>query len=97
MHAYVLMTNHVHLLATPKHAGDIPYLMISLGRRYVQYFNKTHRRTGTLWGSRYKSSLIFAGLAGKDNSCSEGYALSCNYRPWLALVRLPQFSIDRCS
>ena len=73
MHAYVLTTNHVHLLATPKHAGDIPCLMISLGRRYVQYFNKIHRRTGTLWGSRYKSSLILAGLAGKDNSCSEGY------------------------
>ena len=58
LHAYVLMTNHVHLLLTPRRAEDVPSLMISLGRRYVQYINKTYRRTGTLWDSRYKSSLI---------------------------------------
>ena len=58
LHAYVLMTNHVHLLLTPKAAGDIPRLIIALGRRFVQYINKTYRRTGTLWDSRYKSSLI---------------------------------------
>ena len=62
LHAYVLMTNHVHLLVTPKHAEDVPSLMISLGRRYVQYVNKTYHRTGTLWDSRYKSSLIQSDL-----------------------------------
>ena len=58
LHAYVLMTNHVHLLLTPEKAAGVPKLIIALGRRYVQYINKTYRRTGTLWDSRYKSSLI---------------------------------------
>ena len=62
LHAYVLMTNHVHLLVTPRRGEDVPGLMISLGRRYVQYINKTYRRTGTLWDSRYKSSLIQSDL-----------------------------------
>lgn len=60
LHAYVLMTNHVHLLLTPPSAQAVSQLIISLGRRYVQYINKTYRRTGTLWDSRYKSSLIHA-------------------------------------
>ena len=60
LHAYALMTNHVHLLLTPKKAAEVPRLIISLGRRYVQYINTTYRRTGTLWDSRYKSSVIQA-------------------------------------
>ena len=60
LHAYALMTNHVHLLITPKKAEAVPRLIIALGRRYVQYINTTYRRTGTLWDSRYKSSLIQA-------------------------------------
>ena len=60
LHAYVLMSNHVHLLLTPKRAAAVPKLIISLGRRYVQYINRQYRRTGTLWESRYKSSLIQA-------------------------------------
>jgi putative transposase len=56
------MTNHVHLLITPQRAEDVAGLMISLGRRYVQYVNQTYRRTGTLWDSRYKSSLIQSDL-----------------------------------
>ncbi len=60
LHAYALMTNHVHLLITPKRAESVPKLIIALGRRYVQYINTTYRRTGTLWDSRYKSSLIQA-------------------------------------
>jgi putative transposase len=60
LHAYALMTNHVHLLLTPKDAEAVPRLIIGLGRRYVQYINTTYRRTGTLWDSRYKSSLIQA-------------------------------------
>jgi len=55
IHAWILMTNHVHLLCTPK---AISLLMQSLGRRYVPYFNHKYRRTGTLWEGRFKSCLI---------------------------------------
>lgn len=54
------MTNHVHLLLTPEKAEAVPKLIISLGRCYVQYINRSYRRTGTLWDSRYKSSLVQA-------------------------------------
>ena len=60
LHAYAMMTNHVHLLLTPKKAEAVPRLIMSLGRRYVQYINRTYKRTGTLWDSRYKSSVIQA-------------------------------------
>ena len=58
IHAYVLMGNHVHLLATPSAADGVPQMMQAIGRRYVRYFNDTHQRTGTLWEGRYKSTLI---------------------------------------
>lgn len=58
VHAYVLMTNHVHLLATPGHAQSASELMQRVGRRYVPVFNERHRRTGTLWEGRFRSSLI---------------------------------------
>ena len=58
LHAYVQMTNHVHLLLTPPETDAVTRLIISLGRHYVQYINRTYRRTGTLWDSRYKSSLV---------------------------------------
>jgi REP-associated tyrosine transposase len=58
LHAYVLMTTPVHLLLTPPQPQDVPRLIISLGRRYVRYINKTYHRTGTLWDSRYKSSKM---------------------------------------
>ena len=58
LHAYVLMTNHVHLLITPMAEHGVSNMMQALGRRYVCYINKTYRRTGTLWEGRYKSSLI---------------------------------------
>ncbi len=60
LHAYALMTNHVHLLLSPAQAEAVPRIIIALGRRYVQYINTSYRRTGTLWDSRYKSSLIQA-------------------------------------
>ena len=60
LHAYAMMTNHVQLLLTPKKAEAVPRLIMSLGRRYVQYINRTYKRTGTLWDSRYKSSVIQA-------------------------------------
>jgi len=58
IHAYVLMTNHVHMLATPIGSGDISRMMQSLGRKYVRYFNLTYQRTGTLWEGRFKSSVV---------------------------------------
>ena len=58
IHAYVLMTNHVHLLVTPHRAGAIGQLMQHLGRQYVGQFNARHRRTGTLWEGRYKACLV---------------------------------------
>lgn len=58
VHAYVLMTNHVHLLATPAAAGSIARMMQALGRRYVRYVNDRHRRSGTLWEGRYKACLV---------------------------------------
>jgi len=61
VHAYVLMTNHVHLLLTPSAKGAVARLMQALGRRYVRHFNDRHGRTGTLWEGRYKSCLVDAG------------------------------------
>ena len=58
VHAWVLMTNHVHLLATPSTDGGLSRLMQCLGRRYVRYFNKTCQRTGTLWEGRFKSCVV---------------------------------------
>jgi putative transposase len=58
LHAYVLMSNHFHLLATPQTADGLPKMMQAVGRSYVRYFNNTHKRTGTLWEGRYKSTLI---------------------------------------
>lgn len=68
LHAYVLMTNHVHLLLTPTETGAPSRLMQSLGRRYVQYANRFYRRTGSLWEGRYKSSVVQA----------ESYLLACS-------------------
>ena len=58
VHAYVLMTNHVHLLITPHLEQSLGKAMQMLGRYYVQYYNYCYRRTGTLWEGRYKATLI---------------------------------------
>lgn len=58
VHAYVLMTNHVHFLMTPKHERGIARVMQTVGRRYVLYFNRKHGRTGTLWEGRYRATSI---------------------------------------
>src|SRR5688572_15642597 len=67
VHAYVLMTNHVHLLMTPGHADSASLLMKHLGQRYVQYINKCYRRSGTLWEGRFRSSIVQR----------DGYTLKC--------------------
>ena len=58
LHAYVLMTNHVHLLLTPPVRGRLSIAMSRLGQRYVPGFNRKHGRTGTLWEGRFKSCLV---------------------------------------
>ncbi len=67
VHAYVCMTNHVHLLMTPESEDAISQVMQSLGRKYVPYFNYRYERTGTLWEGRYKAALIDA----------ESYLMAC--------------------
>jgi putative transposase len=58
IHAYAMMTNHVHLVATPERPEALALVMQAVGRRYVRQFNRRHNRTGTLWEGRYRASLI---------------------------------------
>jgi putative transposase len=67
IHAYVMMTNHFHLLITPNRATSVPRMMQSLGRRYVRRVNEVYQRTGTLWEGRYRAAPID----------SEFYFLAC--------------------
>ncbi|MCK9246634.1 MAG: transposase [Anaerolineaceae bacterium] len=67
IHAWVFMTNHVHLLVTPRQEQAVSAMMQTLGRRYVRYFNKAYQRTGTLWGGRFKSCVVH----------SEAYVICC--------------------
>ncbi|OIQ65467.1 transposase IS200 like protein [mine drainage metagenome] len=67
LHAYVLMSNHFHLLATPQLQDGLPKMMQAVGHSYVRYFNHAQQRSGTLWEGRYKSTLIQ----------SERYLLAC--------------------
>lgn len=67
VHAYVLMTNHVHVLVTPRDRDSVSNLMKHLGQRYVQFVNRHQHRTGGLWEGRFRSSLID----------SETYLLRC--------------------
>src|SRR3989338_5247756 len=67
IHAYVLMTNHVHLLLTPQRPDSASLLMKHLGQRYLQYINRTYKRSGTLWEGRFRSCL----------TQTEDYVLAC--------------------
>lgn len=58
IHAYALMSNHVHLLVTPAEEGGVSLMLQDLGRHYVRVVNNAHERTGTLWEGRFKSNLI---------------------------------------
>ena len=58
LHSYILMTNHVHLLMTPEEGDGPSRVMKQLGQRYVQYINRTYRRSGTLWEGRFRSCLV---------------------------------------
>ncbi len=67
VHAYVLMTNHVHLLLTPSGADSVGRMFQSIGRHYVRHINETYKRHGGLWEGRYKSNVVE----------SQAYFLSC--------------------
>jgi putative transposase len=67
VHAYCLMTNHIHLLLTPEVPEGPSLMMKYLGQHYVQYINRSYQRTGTLWEGRFKSCLA------QDT----GYTLAC--------------------
>jgi putative transposase len=67
VHAYVLMTNHVHLLATPEHTDSISLVMKHLDQRYAQYANRRYARSGGFWEGRFRSSMVD----------SASYALIC--------------------
>ncbi len=67
VHAYVLMTNHVHLLVTPKAEDDVSLLFQNIGRHFVPYINKTYQRSGSLWEGRHKGNVLE----------SEAYFLAC--------------------
>jgi putative transposase len=67
IHAYVLMTNHVHLLVSAGFGGGVSAMMKALGQRYVQYANRTYRRSGSLWEGRFRSCL----------TQEEAYLLAC--------------------
>ena len=58
IHAYVWMTNHIHLLATPTYEDSISKTFQSAGRKYVQYFNFTYKRSGPLWEGRYRATVV---------------------------------------
>ena len=61
IHAFVLMSNKIHILATPTTPDGISRLMKVVGQRYVSYINKIEKRFGTLWQGRYKASLVEGG------------------------------------
>ncbi|GBU15566.1 hypothetical protein AwPolaro_09440 [Polaromonas sp.] len=67
LHAYVLMSNHLHLLATPTSTQGLAQMMQAVGRRYVRYFNDSQGRSGTLWEGRYRSTVLDA----------DAYLLAC--------------------
>lgn len=68
VHAYCLMTNHVHLLLTPATEDGVSMMMKGLGQRYVQYINRSYQRTGTLWEGRFRSCPVL----------DDAYLLTCS-------------------
>jgi len=58
LHAYVIMTNHLHLLITPKDKQQLAKFMQTMANRYVRYYNATYKQTGTIWEGRFKSCLV---------------------------------------
>ena len=102
IHAYVLMGNHFHLLATPETQDGLPQMMQAVGRRYVRYFNDRQKRTGTLWEGRYKSTLIqterylLACMAYIDlNPVRAGMVAQAKDYPWSSYTHYIGLRIDK--
>nr|WP_315473731.1 transposase [uncultured Rhodoferax sp.] len=102
VHAFVLMDNHFHLLATPPTDEALPKMMQALGRSYVRYFNDRHQRSGTLWEGRYKSTLIesdrylLACMAYIDlNPVRAGMAAHAADYPWSSYMHYAGMRPDR--
>lgn len=95
IHAYVLMTNHTHLLITPRERESVSRLTQWMGRKYVTAFNRRHHRTGTLWEGRFRSSLVDTAryvLACSryidQNPARAGMVRSPDEYPWSSYARL---------
>ena len=58
IHAYVLMPNHLHVLATPSDEDGLAAMMQKVGRLYVPWFNNKYGRSGTLFQGRFRTSVI---------------------------------------
>ncbi len=102
IHAYVLMDQHFHLLATPETADGLPQLMQAIGRRYVRYFNDSQGRTGTLWEGRYRSTVIqpdrylLACMAYIDlNPVRHGLVAQARDYPWSSHGHYAGLRVDR--
>ncbi|WP_353267006.1 transposase [Gemmatimonas sp.] len=95
VHAYVFMSNHTHLLLTPATRDGVSLLTQWMGRKYVTAFNRRHRRTGTLWEGRFRSSVV--GSARYFLACSRyidqnpvraGIVRAPDEYPWSSFSRL---------
>jgi len=102
IHAYVLMSNHFHLFASPKTADGLPKMMQAVGRSYVRLFNDRQGRSGTLWEGRYKSTLIqtdrylLACMAYIDlNPVRAGLVAQPHDYPWSSHLHYLGVRIDR--
>lgn len=102
LHAYVLMGNHFHLLATPTTVEGLPQMMQAVGRRYVRYFNDLQGRSGTLWEGRYRSTLIdterylLACMAYIDlNPVRAGLVREAVAYPWSSHAHYAGFRVDK--
>jgi len=102
IHAYVLMQNHFHLLATPETAEALPQMMQAIGRRYVRYFNDSQGRSGTLWEGRYRSTVIqpqaylLACMAYMDlNPVRHGLVAQARDYPWSSHGHYAGLRVDR--
>jgi putative transposase len=102
LHAYVLMDNHFHLLATPETEQALPQMMQAIGRRYVRYFNDSQGRSGTLWEGRYRSTVIqpdpwlLACMAYVDlNPVRHGLVAQVRDYPWSSHGHYAGLRVDR--
>ena len=102
IHAYVLMTNHFHLLVTPQTETGLPQMMQAVGRNYVRYFNDSQARSGTLWEGRYRSTVIqsdrylLACMAYIDlNPVRAGLVADAKDYPWSSFGHYSGLGADR--